>query len=79
MKIQQHRAKQMLRGDVADDELQEYVEQRVWLTTLDKNPGHRHFRKPSSCCWLGLRSPAFCWLSESPVVRACGCHNPQNR
>ena len=36
LKIQQHRAKQMLRGDVADEELQEYVEQRVWLTTLDK-------------------------------------------
>jgi NADH-quinone oxidoreductase subunit B len=36
LKIQQARAKQMLRGDVSDPELEEYVQERVWLTTLEK-------------------------------------------
>jgi NADH-quinone oxidoreductase subunit B len=36
MRIQQARAKQLLRGEISDVDLQEYVEERVWLTTLDK-------------------------------------------
>ncbi|HYZ27599.1 MAG TPA: NADH-quinone oxidoreductase subunit B family protein, partial [Thermoleophilaceae bacterium] len=36
LRIQQHRAKQLLRGEISDVDLQEYVEERVWLTTLDK-------------------------------------------
>src|SRR5204862_3881984 len=36
LKVQQARAKQLLRGDVTDEELQQYVEEKVWLTTLDK-------------------------------------------
>jgi NADH-quinone oxidoreductase subunit B len=36
LKVQQLRAKQLLRGDVTDAELQQYVEEKVWLTTLDK-------------------------------------------
>src|SRR4029078_7814275 len=36
LRIQQARAKQLLRGDMADDDLQAYVEERVWLTTLEK-------------------------------------------
>jgi len=36
LRIQQARAKQLLRGDMSDVDLQEYVEERVWLTTLDK-------------------------------------------
>jgi NADH-quinone oxidoreductase subunit B len=36
LKIQQARAKQLLRGDVTDADLEEYVQERVWLTTLEK-------------------------------------------
>jgi NADH-quinone oxidoreductase subunit B len=36
LRIQQARAKQLLRGDMAEDDLQAYVEERVWLTTLEK-------------------------------------------
>ena len=36
MKIQQQRAKQLLRGELGDDDLQQYVEERVWVTTMDK-------------------------------------------
>jgi NADH-quinone oxidoreductase subunit B len=36
LKVQQARAKQLLRGDVTDEDLQQYVEEKVWLTTLDK-------------------------------------------
>src|SRR5204863_7068533 len=36
MRIQQARAKQLLRGEMSDVDLEQYVEQRVWLTTLDK-------------------------------------------
>ena len=36
LRIQQSRAKQLLRGEMSDVDLQEYVEERVWLTTLDK-------------------------------------------
>ncbi len=36
LKIEQARAKQLLRGDMSDDELQAYVEEKVWLTTFDK-------------------------------------------
>jgi NADH-quinone oxidoreductase subunit B len=36
LKIQQARAKQLLKGELVDDDLQAYVEERVWLTTLDK-------------------------------------------
>jgi NADH-quinone oxidoreductase subunit B len=36
LRVQQARAKQLLRGDVTDEELQQYVEEKVWLTTLDK-------------------------------------------
>src|SRR4051812_45901021 len=36
MRIQQARAKQLLRGEMSDVDLQEYVEERVWLTTFDK-------------------------------------------
>jgi NADH-quinone oxidoreductase subunit B len=36
MRIQQMRAKQLLKGETSDTDLQEYVEDRVWLTTLDK-------------------------------------------
>src|SRR4051794_41542221 len=36
LRIQQARAKQLLKGDMTDDDLQAYVEERVWLTNLDK-------------------------------------------
>jgi NADH-quinone oxidoreductase subunit B len=36
LKIQQARAKQLLKGELVDDDLRAYVEERVWLTTLDK-------------------------------------------
>jgi NADH-quinone oxidoreductase subunit B len=36
LKIQQVTAQRMLKGDVPDTELEEYVEQRVLLTTLEK-------------------------------------------
>jgi NADH-quinone oxidoreductase subunit B len=36
LKIRQHTAQRMLKGDVPDTELEEYVEQRVLLTTLEK-------------------------------------------
>jgi NADH-quinone oxidoreductase subunit B len=36
LKIQQARAKQLLRGDVSDDDLEQYVQEKVWLTTLEK-------------------------------------------
>ena len=36
LKIQQARAKQLLRGDVPTDDLDEYVEGRVWTTSMDK-------------------------------------------
>ena len=36
LKIQQARAKQLLRGDVPTDDLEEYVEGRVWTTSMDK-------------------------------------------
>jgi NADH-quinone oxidoreductase subunit B len=36
LKIRQARAKQMLRGDVPDQDLQQYVEERVLLTTMEK-------------------------------------------
>ena len=35
-KIQQRRARDMLRGDLGDDELDKYVEERVLTTTLEK-------------------------------------------
>ena len=36
LKIRQARAKQMLRGDVPDADLQQYVEERMLLTTMEK-------------------------------------------
>jgi NADH-quinone oxidoreductase subunit B len=37
LRIQQARAKELLRGETpSDGDLQAYVEERVWLTTLDK-------------------------------------------
>jgi NADH-quinone oxidoreductase subunit B len=36
MRIQQVRAKQLLRGDLPDEDLDQYVQQRVWLSSLDK-------------------------------------------
>ena len=36
LRIQQVRAKQLLRGDMSDSDLEEYVQERVWLTTLEK-------------------------------------------
>jgi len=36
LKIRQHTAQRMLKGDVPDAELEQYVEQRVLLTTLEK-------------------------------------------
>jgi NADH-quinone oxidoreductase subunit B len=36
LRIQRARAKQLLSGDISDDDLQQYVEERVWLTTFDK-------------------------------------------
>jgi len=36
LKIQQARAKQLLRGDVPTGDLDEYVEGRVWTTSMDK-------------------------------------------
>jgi NADH-quinone oxidoreductase subunit B len=36
LRIEQQRAKQLLRGEMSDVVLQDYVEERVWLTTLDK-------------------------------------------
>jgi NADH-quinone oxidoreductase subunit B len=36
LRIQQARAKQLLRGEISDVDLQDYVEERVWLTTFDK-------------------------------------------
>ncbi|MBA2262509.1 MAG: NADH-quinone oxidoreductase subunit B [Solirubrobacterales bacterium] len=35
-KVQQRRARDMLRGDLGDDELEKYVEERVLTTTLEK-------------------------------------------
>ena len=35
-RIRQLRARDMLRGDIADEELEQYVEERVLTTTLDK-------------------------------------------
>jgi NADH-quinone oxidoreductase subunit B len=35
-RIQQLRARDMLRGDIPDDELEQYVQERVLTTTLDK-------------------------------------------
>jgi NADH-quinone oxidoreductase subunit B len=35
-RIRQLRARDMLRGDIPDEELQQYVEERVMTTTLDK-------------------------------------------
>jgi NADH-quinone oxidoreductase subunit B len=36
LRVRQARAKQMLRGDTPDADLQHYVEERVWLTTLER-------------------------------------------
>ncbi|HEX4733201.1 MAG TPA: NADH-quinone oxidoreductase subunit B family protein [Thermoleophilaceae bacterium] len=36
LRIQQVRAKQLLRGDMSDTDLDQYVQERVWLTTLEK-------------------------------------------
>jgi NADH-quinone oxidoreductase subunit B len=36
LRIQQQRARDMLRGDLTDTELEQYVEERVLTTTLDK-------------------------------------------
>ncbi len=36
LRIRQLRARDMLRGDIPDEELQQYVEERVLTTTLDK-------------------------------------------
>jgi NADH-quinone oxidoreductase subunit B len=36
LRIQQVRAKQLLRGDMSDADLEQYVQERVWLTTLEK-------------------------------------------
>jgi NADH-quinone oxidoreductase subunit B len=35
-RVKQMQAQRMLRGDIPDDELQKYVEERIWLTTLEK-------------------------------------------
>jgi len=35
-RVKQMQAQRMLRGDIPDDELQEYVEGRLLLTTLQK-------------------------------------------
>ncbi len=35
-RVKQMQAQRMLRGDIPDDELQSYVEERIWLTTLEK-------------------------------------------
>ncbi|HEY1597534.1 MAG TPA: NADH-quinone oxidoreductase subunit B family protein [Thermoleophilaceae bacterium] len=36
LKIRQHTAQRMLKGDVPDTELEEYIEERVLFTTLEK-------------------------------------------
>jgi NADH-quinone oxidoreductase subunit B len=36
LKIEQARAKQLLKGEMSDADLEAYVEEKVWLTTLDK-------------------------------------------
>ena len=36
LKIRQHTAQRMLKGDVPDAELEQYVEERVLFTTLEK-------------------------------------------
>ena len=35
-RVKQMQAQRMLRGELPDDELQKYVEERIWLTTLEK-------------------------------------------
>ena len=35
-RAKQMNAQRMLRGELPDDELQKYVEERIWLTTLEK-------------------------------------------
>ncbi len=35
-RVKQMNAQRMLRGELPDDELQKYVEERIWLTTLEK-------------------------------------------
>jgi NADH-quinone oxidoreductase subunit B len=35
-RVKQMQAQRMLRGELPDDELQQYVEERIWLTTLEK-------------------------------------------
>ncbi|MEA2347350.1 MAG: NADH-quinone oxidoreductase subunit [Thermoleophilaceae bacterium] len=35
-RAKQMNAQRMLRGELPDDELQQYVEERIWLTTLEK-------------------------------------------
>ena len=36
LRIQQARAKQLLRGDMTDSDLEQYVQERVWLTTFGR-------------------------------------------
>jgi NADH-quinone oxidoreductase subunit B len=80
LRIQQARAKQLLRGDMSDGDLQEYVEERVWLTTLDKaaNWARANSLFPLgfglACCAIEMISVIRATTSRASEPRPCAGH-----
>ena len=64
LRVKQLRARQMLRGELADQELEEYVEQRVLLTTLQRAQNWARANAP----WPLTFGLACCAIEMIPMV-----------
>ena len=64
LRVKQLRARQMLRGDIEDRELEEYVESRVLTTTLEKAQNWARANAP----WPLTFGLACCALEMIPMV-----------
>ena len=63
----------MLRGDVPDDDLQQYVEERVLLTTMDKAA---NWARGNSLFPLGFEAPGLFELRVQRLIRSLEARVP---